>query len=162
MSRIFKSGFVGDSIQMSGLELLDERVVRRVGEVGVFDADVEAAQHALEEAVSRAVDLLLAEDGIARFERKHDGADAADAAGKDGGVLRILQRGEGGLEVAEVRVAAAGVIKAARISRLEGRGHVDRRDHGAGFTAPVLPDVDGTGLKTGVGGEGGVFLHVVA
>ena len=49
-------------------ELRDEAVVRRVGEVGVFDRDVEATQHAFEEPVGRAVDLLLGEDDIARLQ----------------------------------------------------------------------------------------------
>jgi hypothetical protein len=76
-------------------------------------------------------------------------------------VRRVFQAGERGLEVAEVGVAAAGVVKAGGIAGFERGRHVDRRDDCAGLAAVVLAHMNGTSLKTCVGGNGRVVFHGV-
>src|SRR5690606_26432794 len=82
-----------------------------------------------------------------------------DATGKDRAVLRILQAGQGVLQVAVVGTATAGVVKAARVPRLVSRGHVDGRDHRAGLAAVILANMDGSGLKTCFARHRGVVFH---
>jgi len=141
------------------LQLADARVLRRIGEVGILDAHAELAQHPLEQPVGAAVDVLFGKDDIARLQAGDDGGDRRDAAGEDRAVTGVLQAGEGGLQVAEVRAARTGVVKGPRIARLKGRRHVDRRDHRAGLGAVVLAEVDRARLKTRVGRHRGIVFH---
>ncbi len=151
MSTTLRSGFVGVSSQTRrvrssrcGSRVLDLLGGQEVEAVALRLVDLR------EHPVDAAVDVVHADDPVARAEQVHDRRRRAEAGRVREAVVGALQRGEAGLERRPRRVAGARVVVALVLADRvlgERRRLVDRRDHRPGRRVGLLPVVDRARLE---------------
>ena len=128
-----------------GRELLRRRVREAVA-LGLV--------HLREHPVRAAVNVVDADDMVARVEQVHDRRGRADARREGMAVRRVLEGREAFLEGRACRVRDTGVVvplvDAHRLLR-EGRRLVDRRDHGPGRRIRLLSRMDRLRLELHAG-----------
>ena len=123
-----------------------------VASVDIIDADAKALQHSLKKAVGVGIDMLDAENAVARPGKSHDRrGNRRHAAGKAQRVLGPLQRRDLFLKGADRRVEATRINRAQFLTgksrrhlliRIESeqRGLKDRRHHRVAKIALVMGD----------------------